>query len=55
MLLFAEMPVLIVPTAVLLVITVGRVYTVFAERMLDRRHGTDASDSDLNGQRIRHA
>lgn len=52
MLFFAEFPVLIVPTAVLLVITVGRVYTVIAERITDH---SQHSDSDHNHTHVRHA
>ncbi len=52
MLFFAELPVLIVPTAVLLVITVGRVYTVIAERIVDHSQN---SDSDHNHTHVRHA
>ena len=52
MLFFAELPVLIVPTAELLVITVGRVYTVIAERITDH---SQHSDSDHNHTHVRHA
>ena len=52
MLFFAELPVLIVPTAVLLVITVGRVYTVIAERITDH---SQHSDSDHQHTHVRHA
>ena len=61
MLLFAEMPFLILPTAVLLVITVGRVFTLIAERTIDRSHGKNPSDSDhdsghgLDTSQVRHA
>lgn len=57
MLLFAEMPFLILPTAVLLVITVGRVFTVIAERTIDRSSGASSSDSDhdLDDSQVRHA
>lgn len=57
MLLFAEIPILILPTAVLLVITVGRVYTVIAERTIDRRQGSNPSDADhdLDESQVSHA
>lgn len=57
MLLFIEMPVMILPTAVLLSITVGRVYTVIVERLIDRPRGSDSSNSDsgLEDRQIRHA
>jgi len=57
MLLFSEMPVMIVPTAVLLSITVGRMYTVIAERLIDRPRGSDSSNSDSGcvDQQVRHA
>ena len=57
MLLFSEMPVMIVPTAVLLSITIGRVYTVLAERLIDRPRGSGSSNSDsgLADQHVRHA
>lgn len=59
MFLFAEMPILIVPTAVLSIVTVGRVYTIIAERWIDRSNDSDFSnprhDSDANQQHVRHA
>jgi len=57
MLLFAEMPFLILPTAVLLVITVGRTFTLIAERTIDRSRGSGSSgaDHDLDDSQVRHA
>lgn len=57
MLLFAEMPVLILPAAVLLVITVGRTFTLIAERTIDRSRGSGSSDADhdLDDSQVRHA
>lgn len=52
MLFFAEMPVLVIPIAVLLVIIVGRLYTVIVEHIIDPSQPTD---SDLKGSHIRHA
>ena len=55
--LFAEMPILILPTAVLLIITIGRAYTVVAERTIDRSRGSSSpgSDHDLDSSQVRHA
>jgi hypothetical protein len=57
MLLFSEMPVLILPTAVLLIITIGRAYTVLAERLIDRSHdsGSSRPNHDLDDSQVRHA
>lgn len=57
MLLFAEMPVLILPTAVLLVITIGRAYTVLAERLIAHSHdsGSSRPNHDLDDSQVRHA
>lgn len=57
MLLFSEMPALILPTAVLLIITIGRAYTVLAERFIDRSHdaGSSRPNHDLDDSQVRHA
>lgn len=57
MLLFSEMPVLILPTAVLLIITIGRAYTVLAERLIDRSHdaGSSRPNHDMDDSQVRHA
>lgn len=57
MLLFSEMPALILPTAVLLIITIGRAYTVLAERLIDRSHdaGSSRPNHDLDDSQVRHA
>lgn len=52
MLFFAEIPVLIVPIAVLLVIIFGRLYTLIVENLIDPSQPTD---SDLNDSYIGHA
>ena len=57
MFLFAEMPFLILPTAVLLVITIGRAYTVLAEHLIDRPHdsGSSRPNHDVDDSQVRHA
>ncbi|MEC7118467.1 MAG: hypothetical protein VXW65_00990 [Pseudomonadota bacterium] len=50
MFLFAEMPVLMLPVAVVSVITIGRIFTVLVERL-----NHSSNDTDLSGRKVSHA
>lgn len=56
MMLFSEMPFLMLPTAILASIVFGRLYTLIAERVIDCSVDSDTSgsNSDMSGRHIRH-